>query len=75
MEALRRWCDRLGAATPRPSNGGWAWSRRTRGRVLEEHAAAYHDLGFTQFTLGYNGPNWYVSDAGQWLAWRDESNG
>ncbi len=45
-----------------------------KGRVLAEHAADYHDLGFTQFTLGYNGPAWDVGDAVEWLAWRDEMN-
>ena len=74
MEALGRWCDRLGR-DPSTIEWGLGLEPEDKGRVLEEHAADYHEMGFTQFTLGYNGPNWDVSDAGQWLAWRDEING
>jgi hypothetical protein len=31
-------------------------------------------MGFTQFTLGYQGPEWDVEDAADWLAWRDQKN-
>ena len=35
----------------------------------------YVALGFTQFTLGVNGPEWEVGSAvEQWLSWRDEQN-
>jgi hypothetical protein len=32
-------------------------------------------LGFTQFTLGFNGPEWEVANGSDWLSWRDEENG
>ena len=32
------------------------------------------DMGFTQFTLGFNGPAWDVDAGTGWLAWRDERN-
>ena len=73
MEALRQWCDRVGR-DPSTIEWGLGLEPEDKDRVLEEHAADYRELGFTQFTLGYNGPNWDVSDAGQWLAWRDEVN-
>jgi hypothetical protein len=31
-------------------------------------------MGFTQFTLGFNGPDWRVERAERWLAWRDGMN-
>ena len=41
---------------------------------LRDHADAYVEMGFTQFTLGYNGPDWNVETAQDWLDWRDEMN-
>jgi hypothetical protein len=43
-------------------------------RFLREDAAGYVELGFTQFTLGFNGPGWAVDRGRDWLAWRDEQN-
>jgi hypothetical protein len=31
-------------------------------------------MGFTQFTLGFNGPDWTVDDGAPFLAWRDQRN-
>jgi hypothetical protein len=31
-------------------------------------------MGFTQFTLGYNGPAWPVDRGAAMLGWRDERN-
>jgi probable F420-dependent oxidoreductase len=42
---------------------------------LERYAADYVDLGFTQLTLGINGPAYDVGPVRDWLAWRDEVNG
>jgi hypothetical protein len=28
-------------------------------------------MGFTQFTLGFDGPGWDVSKGRDWLVWRD----
>ncbi len=31
-------------------------------------------MGFTQFTLGFNGPGWTVDTGVPWLDWRDRLN-
>ena len=43
-------------------------------RFLAGDAATYVDMGFTQFTLGFNGPAWAVERGRDVLAWRDERN-
>jgi probable F420-dependent oxidoreductase len=43
-------------------------------RFLREDADAYVALGFTQFTLGFNGPDWRVDEGRRWIAWRDGRN-
>ena len=43
-------------------------------RFLREDADRYVAMGFTQFTLGYNGPAWAVERGVDVLAWRDERN-
>lgn len=44
------------------------------GRFLEQDAERYVAMGFTQFTLGFNGPSWSVESGAQFLAWRDRMN-
>ncbi len=44
------------------------------GHDLDHHAAEYATLGFTQITLGVNGPGYDVAPVRDWLAWRDETN-
>lgn len=43
-------------------------------RFLAEDADAYVAMGFTQFTLGFNGPAWAVDAGRPWLEWRDGRN-
>jgi probable F420-dependent oxidoreductase len=43
-------------------------------RFLRTDAATYLQMGFTQFTLGFNGPEWEIGAATEWLAWRDQQN-
>jgi hypothetical protein len=43
-------------------------------RFLRDDAERYVELGFTQFTLGFDGPAWTVDRGREWLAWRDERN-
>jgi probable F420-dependent oxidoreductase len=43
-------------------------------RFLAEDVDAYVAMGFTQFTLGYNGPAWDVERGRPWLEWRDRVN-
>ena len=43
--------------------------------MASEDAATYVELGFTQFTLGVNGPDWTLGrEVEDWLVWRDEQN-
>jgi hypothetical protein len=44
-------------------------------RFLREDADRYLGLGFTQFTLGFGGPQWSVEHGRDFLAWRDRING
>jgi probable F420-dependent oxidoreductase len=43
-------------------------------RFLTVEADPLLELGFTQFTLGFNGPDWKVAAGRDWLEWRDERN-
>ena len=43
-------------------------------RFLTEEADGLVDMGFTEFTLGFNGPEWRVENGVAWLAWRDQHN-
>jgi hypothetical protein len=48
-----------------------------RNHVLTQGCArlANEWLGFTQFTLGVNGPEWRLGpEVEKWLAWGDEQN-
>jgi probable F420-dependent oxidoreductase len=74
VEALRRWCEMEGRD---PSNIEWGLGVEPEDldRFLAEDAEAYVQLGFTQFTLGFNGPEWEVANGSDWLSWRDEENG
>ena len=74
VEALLAWCDRIGR-DPGEIEWGIGLEPEDKDRVLAEDAETYLEMGFTQFTLGYNGPRWSVDDGVDWLAWRDEKNG
>ena len=43
-------------------------------RFLAEDVDTYVEMGFTQFTLGFNGPDWAVMRGAAWLEWRDRVN-
>ena len=73
VEALRRWCAEDGR-DPTEIEWGLGVEPEDLDRFLREDADRYLELGFTQFTLGFNGPDWTVDRAGDWLAWRDERN-
>ncbi len=73
VAALLGWCDRVGR-DPHQIEWGIGLEPEDKERVLAQDAETYLEMGFTQFTLGYQGPNWNVEDAGEWLAWRDEKN-
>jgi probable F420-dependent oxidoreductase len=72
--ALRRHCADLGR-DPGAIEWGLGLDPNELARVLREDAATYVEMGFTQFTLGFNGPQWDVAAGAEWLAWRDRMNG
>lgn len=73
IAALRRWCDELGR-DPSEIEWGLGVEPDDLDRFLVDDAATYVDMGFTQFTLGFNGPHWAVDAGADWLAWRDAEN-
>ena len=73
VEALLRWCEQAGR-DPRAIEWGLGVEPDDLDRFLDEDADAYRALGFTQFTLGFEGPDWDVAAGERWLRWRDERN-
>lgn len=73
VAALRRWCAELGR-DPTEIEWGLGVEPEDLDRLMVDDAPTYVDMGFTQFTLGFNGPIWNVDGGRNWLAWRDELN-
>jgi probable F420-dependent oxidoreductase len=74
VAVLERWCAEIGR-DPSEIERGVGVEPDDLERFLAEDADAYVSLGFTQFTLGVNGPAWEVGSAvEEWLAWRDRRN-
>ena len=73
VAALRRWCAEVGRDA---SEIEWSLGVEPYDleRFLREDAETYLEMGFTQFTLGFNGPSWDVDAGLPWLAWRDTVN-
>jgi probable F420-dependent oxidoreductase len=73
VDALRRWCD---VVHRDPANIEWGLGVEPDDleRFLHEDADRLVAMGFTQFTLGFNGPAWDVDAGAAWLAWRDQRN-
>lgn len=73
VEALHAWCDELGRD---PTTIEWSVGVEPGDlqRFLDQDADAYLGMGFSQFTLGFDGPGWTVEAGARWLAWRDEQN-
>ncbi len=42
--------------------------------MLTSHADTLYEMGFTQITIGANGPDYSFDHVAEWLAWRDERN-
>ena len=75
VEVLERWCAEVGR-DPCEIERGVGVEPDDLERFVAEDADDYVALGFTQFTLGVNGPDWEIGDEiSRWLAWRDERNG
>jgi probable F420-dependent oxidoreductase len=73
VAAVRRWCDEIGR-DPAEIEWGLGIEPEDIDRFLARDAATYLQMGFTQFTLGFNGPRWTVDAGREFLAWRDERN-
>jgi len=73
VAALRRWCQTVGR-DPTEIEWGVGVEPEDLDRFLDEDAATCVALGFSQFTLGFNGPGWDVAAGAPWLAWRDGMN-
>jgi probable F420-dependent oxidoreductase len=73
VAALRGWCATVGRD---PADIEWSVGVEPDDleRFFAEDAATYHAMGFTQFTLGFNGPTWDVARGGPALDWRDRTN-
>lgn len=73
VEALRHHCERIGR-----NHHDIEWSVGLQpgdtDRFLAEDADRYVELGFTQFTLGFGGPDWRVDGGEAFLEWRDRRN-
>jgi probable F420-dependent oxidoreductase len=73
-KALRRWCEAVGRD---PAEIEWSIGLEPNDgpRVLETDAEEYLSMGFTQFTIGTNGPKYDLAGLSDWLEWRDQING
>ena len=73
VEALMRHCEAIGRD---PYEIEWSVGLQPDDldRFLREDADRYLALGFTQFTLGFGGPDWRVEAGAAWLEWRDRIN-
>ena len=73
VAALRGWCAEVGRD---PADIEWSVGIEPDDldRFLDEDAATYLDMGFTQFTLGFDGPGYDVAAGRRMLAWRDATN-
>ena len=73
VEALLRWCREVGRD---PSTIEWSVGIEPDDveRFLQRDAATYVAMGFSQFTLGFDGPDWTVETGAGFLEWRDSQN-
>ncbi|MGI8694793.1 MAG: LLM class flavin-dependent oxidoreductase [Geodermatophilaceae bacterium] len=72
VAALRRWCAEEGRDAAAIEWGVGIEPDRIGADLAL--AAEYRAMGFTQFTLGVNGPAYDVEAVQGWLDWRDERN-
>jgi len=73
VEALLHWCQVEGR-DPDEIERGLGLEPDDLDRFLAEDVDYYVEMGFTQFTLGFNGPEWDVAGGRAWLDWRDDMN-
>jgi probable F420-dependent oxidoreductase len=73
VAALRGWCAEIGR-DPATIEWGVGVEPEDIDRFVGQDAETYVEMGFTQFTLGFNGPDWTVDEGAPFLAWRDQCN-
>ena len=73
VAALRRWCAEIGR-DPASIEWGVGVEPDDLERFLADDAGVLVEMGFSQFTLGFNGPGWSVDGGVPWLRWRDGVN-
>ncbi|MDX1691888.1 MAG: LLM class F420-dependent oxidoreductase [Acidimicrobiia bacterium] len=73
IDALEGWCGEIGR-DPHEIEWGVGMEPDDRARFLHDDADTYLEMGFTQFTIGANGPDYPFDVVEDWLAWRDEQN-
>jgi probable F420-dependent oxidoreductase len=73
VDALLRHCAEVGR-NPKDIEWGVGVEPDDVERFLAQDADTYVRMGFTQFTLGYNGPGWHVDAGVPFLRWRDGRN-
>jgi alkanesulfonate monooxygenase SsuD/methylene tetrahydromethanopterin reductase-like flavin-dependent oxidoreductase (luciferase family) len=73
VEALLEHCEAIGR-DPNEIEWGVGVDPEDLERFLADEAPTLVEMGFTQFTLGFNGPTWDVERGALWLAWRDRMN-
>ena len=71
---LNEWCEKVGRDPDEIERSTGIDYAKITGDPIKL-AAQFHDLGFTQFTFGLNGPDYDMSPVAPWLAWRDRVNG
>jgi probable F420-dependent oxidoreductase len=73
VEALLGWCAEIGR-DPDEIEWGVGIEPDDIDRFLSVDAETYLAMGFSQFTLGFSGPDWNVEAGQQFIAWRDGCN-
>jgi probable F420-dependent oxidoreductase len=73
VAALTRFCDEVGR-DPADIEWGLGVEPDDLDRFLAHDGPTYVAMGFTQFTLGFNGPGWPVDGGAPFLRWRDAMN-
>ena len=73
VAALLGWCEVVGR-DPASIEWGVGVEPDDIQRFVDQDAETYIAMGFTQFTLGFDGPSWDVAAGERFLEWRDERN-
>jgi probable F420-dependent oxidoreductase len=73
IAALRAWCD-VEERDPDAIEWGLGVEADDLDRFLADDAQTCVEMGFRQFTFGFNGPGWSVAAGQAWLDWRDRLN-